>query len=488
MGYIIGCDIGTTSVKAIAFKPDGSILLSESASYPMYHPVPGYAEQDPEEIFGKTLGVLGRLLSGIGDKPSGIVFSSAMHSLMALDHHYPSFVSPLIIWADNRSGGLADRLRNTAEGKLQYERTGVPVHAMTPACKLLWINENKPEGLYAARQYAGIKDYVIYRLTGELVTDYSMAAAMGLLNLDTLAWDEETLRSLKITPDRLPGVVSPYHIIRIPESTSWKDLAGIPVIVGGSDGCLANLGSGAGGEGTLALTIGTSGAVRKTCTSRYLDPQMRTFCYPLDPQIFIVGGPTNNGGVIFQWLKDTFFADLSFDDMVKGAAGIPPGADGLLFFPYLLGERAPLWDSMARGSFHGIDIGHTRFHFARAVMEGILLNLYSIGRVLLEEGDAHTLYANGGFAQSREFVRMLADIFGMRVVLNETNDAGCIGAALVGLRALGKIPDFSNVEAFVKVSEIVESDPGQHAIYRKVYAEFDKLLGDKLLHMESDGD
>ncbi|GAA4447669.1 gluconokinase [Ravibacter arvi] len=473
MRYIVGCDIGTTSVKAVSFSLEGAILGSESIAYPMLHPAPAYAEQDPDEIFRHTVTVLKKLIAGHDKSPVAVVFSSAMHSLMALDEHgVPG--SSLIIWADNRSGDLADRLRNSAGGKAQYLRTGIPVHAMTPACKLLWVNLHKPDGLYRASRYLGIKDYVILRLTGRLVTDYSMAAAMGLLNIRTLEWDEETLTGLEITPGQLPEIVSPYF--SAPVTREWEILKDIPVIAGGSDGCLANLGSGAGGPGTLALTIGTSGAVRKTFKEVHLDLQMRTFCYPLDRDIMIVGGPTNNGGVVFQWLKDTFFADLTFEQMLEGAAAIAPGSEGLTFFPYLMGERAPLWDSAVRGNFHGIDIGHTRFHFARAVMEGILMNLYTIAGVLLEKEEAHILYANGGFAQSRVFVQMLADIFGMDVALNATNDAGCIGAALVGLRALGEIPDFSNVENFVKVAEIVKFNADVHAAYREVFDRFGKLL------------
>lgn len=484
MRYIVGCDIGTTSVKAVAFALNGEILASENASYPMFHPEPGYAEQDPDTILEETRNVLERLVSGIGLKPAGIAFSSAMHSLMALDETGKP-ASPLMIWADNRSGPLADGLRNSEAGRQQYMRTGIPIHAMTPACKLLWVLQENHSAYSGASKYTGIKDYVIFRLTGELVTDFSMAAAMGLLNLEALTWDELTLSSLKIHSGLLPRVVSPYFSSVIKDGNAGALLAGIPVIAGGSDGCLANLGSGATGAATLALTIGTSGAVRKTLGFRYLDRQMRTFCYPLDRDMFIVGGPTNNGGVVFQWLKDTFFADLSFDEMLEGVGRVSPGADGLLFFPYLLGERAPVWDSEARGVFHGIDIGHSRFHFARAVMEGILMNLLVIGKVLTEESIASVIYANGGFARSRIFVRMLADIFGMNVALNATSDAGCIGAAMVGLRAIGEIDDFSEAENFVKVKETVSFDPERHLVYRELFAAFEKLLSELPLHRRS---
>lgn len=475
MRYIIGCDIGTTSVKAVAFAWSGDILGAESASYPMTHPEPGYAEQDPFAIFDHTLRVLSQLLKAVDGRPEAVVFSSAMHSLMALDAQgVPT--SPLIIWADNRSGTLADEFRATDAGRAQYERTGIPIHAMTPACKLRWIKEHEPPGLFQAARYAGIKDFVIERLTGAFVTDYSMAAATGLLNLAALDWDPETLHSLGVSVEQLPKVVSPYFQSTVKQHADWVFLEGLTVVAGGSDGCLANLGSGAGGTDTLALTIGTSGAVRRTVAARHLDSRMRTFCYPLDEQIFIVGGPTNNGGVVFQWLKDTFFSDLSFDEMVHGAGEVAPGAEGLLFFPYLLGERAPLWDSAVRGSFHGIGLEHTRFHFARAVMEGILMNLYVIARPLLEHDSAHTVYANGGFAQSTLFVQMLADIFGMNVALNATNDAGCIGAALVGLRSLGEIADYADIDRFAKVAEVVAFSPERHECYQEHFAGYAKLL------------
>lgn len=473
MRYIVGCDIGTTSVKAVAFTLEGDILASESASYPMFYPEPGHAEQDPDTIFRDTRQVLERLVAGVGARPAGIAFSSAMHSLMALDEAGKPG-SPLMIWADNRSGLLADELRNSEKGRQQYRRTGVPIHAMTPACKLLWVLQEKPPGYSGVAKYAGIKDYVIFRLTGELVTDFSMAAAMGLLNLETLTWDEQTLLSLEINAGLLPRIVSPYYSSVIKDSGEL--LAAVPIITGGSDGCLANLGSGATGADTLALTIGTSGAVRKTLGFRYLDRHMRTFCYPLDHEMFIVGGPTNNGGVVFQWMKDTFFADLSFDEMLEGVSQVSPGADGLLFFPYLLGERAPVWDSEARGVFHGIDIEHTRFHFGRAVMEGILMNLLVIGKVLTEESAASVIYANGGFARSSVFVRMLADIFGMNVALNATSDAGCTGAALIGLRSLGEISDFAEAKNFVKVKDTVSFDPERHQVYRELFVKFEKLL------------
>ncbi len=467
--------MGTTRVKAIAFSREGRILAALDGSYPMHHPEPGFAEQDPDLILRETIQVLDSLVAKMGVPPMAIVFSSAMHSLMALDEKGSS-ISPLIIWADNRSGSLADQLRMSEAGRQQYLRTGVPIHAMTPACKLLWINQKKPENLYQAKKYAGIKDYIILRLTGELLTDYSMAGATGLMNLSSLQWDNDTLQSLQINEGQLPEIVSPYTMRRICNSPDYANLAGIPIIVGGSDGCLANLGSGAIEGDSFALTIGTSGAIRRTSSVRHVDPEMRTFCYPLDTETFILGGPTNNGGVVFQWLKDQFFGDLSIEQMLEGVDRVGAGADGLMFFPYLLGERAPLWDSAARGCYHGIDMAHTRFHFARAAMEGVLMNLREIGSVLAEKEKITRIYASGGFTQSPEYVRMLADVFGMDVVLNNTGEAGCIGAALLGLHAIGEIADYSDLRGFVEIAETVPFNEERHQAYNQHFRRFQKLL------------
>ncbi len=476
MHYILGCDIGTTSVKTIAFDTAGRILATASESYPMYHPQPGWSEQDPLEVFHATITSLKQVRDACRSwgKPSGIAFSAAMHGLMALNADREP-ISPVMIWADNRSGAIADHFRNTEEGRQQYQRTGTPVHAMTPASKFQWLREAQPDLFEKASCFMGIKEYVLYRLTGEIVTDYSMAAATGMLNLASLTWDLPTLQRLGLTPGCLPAIVPPYHQAPLEAPALLPEWTGIPVISGASDGCLANLGSGAIRKGTLALTIGTSGAIRRTSGTPYCDPQMRTFCYPLDAETFVIGGPTNNGGIVFQWLKDTFFPELTWEALSEAIAAVPAGADGLFFFPYLLGERAPLWDSSARGMFHGIDISHTRAHFARAVLEGILFNLAGIGEVLLQGQTVHTIFANGGFAQNPVWVQMLADILGIKVALNATNDTGCVGAALVGLRSVGILADFSAIDHFVRITREIHPDPEQHSLYRERLQHFISL-------------
>jgi gluconokinase len=476
MPYIIGCDIGTTNVKSVAFDSvSGAILTSHSESYEMQHPQPDWSEQDPVEIYEatcKTIKTVADFCKGKGEL-LGISFSAAMHGVLALDKAGKQLTS-LIIWADNRSSDIAIKLRSSQIGKKIYNHNGTPIHAMTPVCKLMWLKQNEPEIYKNASRFVGIKEYVIYRLTGKFVVDYSIASATGMFNLRELKWDTYTLKKLGLKSEKLSEAVSPYHIEKLPADNPAGLPGGTALIMGASDGCLANLGSGAIRTGSMAVTIGTSAAVRICSDKPYSDPLMQTFCYVLDEKTYIVGGPSNNGAVIFEWLMNTFFPKEEYDTVFKEASKIKAGSDGLIFYPYLLGERAPLWSSTVRGGFSGLDIQHTRPHFARAVMEGILLNLYSIGKILMEMQKIDTIYANGGFARSPVWVQMLSDIFGKKVMLNETVETGAVGAAMMGLKALGVNKEFLELTAFTTVGQEFDAKANVHEEYHTLSEKFIK--------------
>lgn len=481
MPYIVGCDIGTTNVKSVAFDSvSGNILTSHSEGYEMHHPNPDWSEQDPDAIFRAACKTLNQVVAKCSDKGEllGISFSAAMHGVLALDKHGKK-LTELIIWADNRSSEIAVKLRNSMVGKKIYRNNGTPIHAMTPVCKLLWLKQNQPDVFRKADKFVGIKEYIIYKLTGKFLIDYSIASATGMFNIRELKWDEYTLKKLGLKSSRLSEAVSPYHVENVPAKNPSELPEHTPLIMGASDGCLANLGSGAIKTGSMAVTIGTSAAVRICSDNPYSDPSMQTFCYILDEKTFIVGGPSNNGAVIFEWLMNTFFPKEEYDTIFKEASAIQPGSDGLLFYPYLLGERAPLWSSEVRGGFSGLDIQHTRQHFARAVMEGILLNLSSIGKVLLEMKKIDIIYANGGFARSPIWVQMLSDIFGKKVVLNETVETGAAGAAMMGLKALGVYKDYSEMSAFTLVGQEFDANADTHKKYNALCDKF--IKGSKLM-------
>ncbi len=476
MSYIIGCDIGTTNVKSVAFDSvSGKILATHSEGYDMSHPHADWSEQDPEEIFRASCKTLQLVLQACEKYGAllGVSFSAAMHGVIALNGNGDKLTN-LIIWADNRSSDIAKKLKASRVGKRIYNNNGTPIHAMTPVCKLLWLGENAPQIYQDTAKFVGIKEYIVYKLTGKYLVDYSIASATGMFNIRERVWDAYTLKKLGIKADKLSAAVSPYHIEKLPGGNAAGLPENTPLIMGASDGCLANLGSGAVRKGSMAVTIGTSAAVRICSETAYTDPLMQTFCYILDEKIFIIGGPSNNGAVIFEWLMDTFFKDEAYEKVFQLATTIEPGSEGLLFYPYLLGERAPLWNSEVRGGFSGLDIRHTKAHFSRAVMEGILLNLITIGQILLQMQNTDTIYASGGFAKSDAWVQMLSEIFGKKVVLNETVETGAAGAAMMGLKALGIYDDYSDMQAFTLVGKEFIPHMDVHEQYKILVQKFVK--------------
>src|SRR5688572_23413365 len=212
MMYYLGIDVGTTSAKAVAFSANGEVLMSASATYKMYHPKPNWSEQDPEEIFEAMITCSNKVISALSSySPSFVAFSSAMHGLLAVDEDGKA-ITNLIIWADNRASDIADRLKESDWGERIYHITGVPVHAMSPLCKLIWLKEHEPEIFKKTHKFVGIKEYVFYKLFKEYVVDTSVASATGLLNLKTLEWDESILHFLDINPCFLSKVVSAKSI------------------------------------------------------------------------------------------------------------------------------------------------------------------------------------------------------------------------------------------------------------------------------------
>ena len=488
MQLIIGVDIGTTSTKAMAFAPTGQVVVSHYREYPIYRPQADHSEQDPEEVLAAVVHTLSQVLAGVDQSQVlGISFSSAMHGLLAVD----AAGQPLtrcLIWADNRSQAQAEALQPSATGQDICFHTGTPIHPMSPLCKLLWLRENQPALLARAHKFISLKEYVFHRFFGQYLIDYSLASATGLFDIRQLTWYAPALALAGIRAGQLSTPVSTLHQVQELRPEMARQLGirrPIPFVCGASDGCLANLGSGATGPGQAALTIGTSGAIRVTSARPGAENQQRLFSYILKPGLYVVGGPVNNGGLILRWFRDQFAADLKEQAIAQGkdpyeliiaqAAAVPAGAQGLVFLPYLLGERAPIWDAAARGMFFGVGIHHTRAHFGRAVLEGILLGLYQIGLALEETtGPIHEIHAGGGFARSAFWVQLLADIFNKKVILTETIESSAWGAALLGLEALGWQPA-AGESAPPKKQQVFVPDAASHAVYLQNFSIFEKL-------------
>jgi gluconokinase len=498
MHFVIGIDIGTTNTKAVAFTEQGEVLASAGASYPVYTDAGGRHELDPGQLLEAVVTALSKVrrqtISREGlmgaEGLAGVSFSCAFHSLIAVDEAgFP--LTRAMTWADLRASPQARLLKGSEAGKRIYQHTGVPIHAMSPLCKLLWLKENEPALFRRAARFISIKEYIWWRLFGKYQVDHGIASATGLLDTRSLDWYPESLELAGIDSGQLSAPVSCMHmetgllpeaqslLEAVPEGLPFRDR--MPFIIGSGDGSLANLGSGAVRSGETALTIGTSGAIRMTVTRPEDDPQERVFNYVIADGYYICGGATNNGGNVLQWYIDKVLGGKEGDEAewqrrIEEADTVPPGCEGLLFLPYLQGERAPVWDGDAKGVFFGVRSLHDHRYFMRACLEGVSYALYQIGASLEETiGPIQNIYASGGFTRSTAWLQLMADVFLKKVHITAVADASAIGAGIMGLCALGFIEDLDGAKSLVQVVKTFEPDAARHAVYMENYKVFTQL-------------
>ncbi len=486
---VVGIDIGTTSTKAVAFTADGTARASGQAGYPLHEPRPRRAEQDARQVVDAATRAAADAIAAAriaGHAVAGVAVSGAMHGLVGLDAAGAP-ITPLLTWADRRAVDQADRLRAGPRGLALHRRTGTPIHPMSPLVKLRWTAEHEPATFAAARTWAGAKELLVRDLTGELVVDHGIASGTGLLNLGDEAWDAEALAYAGLRPEQLPEPVPTTTVLALgPEGAAALGLpAGTPLVVGGADGPLANLGLGAVRPGTVACSIGTSGAARAASATPRVDERGRTFCYVLAPGRWVVGGAVNNGGVVLDWCGETLAPDVRDAAIAQGrapaeallelAARVPAGSGGLLFLPHLLGERAPRWSGSPRGVFLGLTREHRREHLLRATVEGVSLQLALVLSALGEAGlDVHAIRATGGFSRSALWRRILAGVFGRPIGFAESPEGSALGAALLGMTALGALDSIDRAADLVTVRAVEQPDRQEAEVYARLLPLFDR--------------
>jgi len=488
MECVITIELGTNAVRVFAFDLTGNHVASMKGSYPTFHSQPDYSEQDPEQMFITMLYVLKNLLNEKihpqKHKVTCICFSASMHSVLAVDNNGTP-LGNAITWSDNRGKKEAAKLKGSALGKKIYTATGTPIHPMSPLIKIAWFRNNDKERFRKAFKFLSIKSYIIQQLTGEYCTDYSMASATGLMNIHTLNWEHDALNYAGIKTDRLTNLVPVFHSpgkLRKAYQTSLGLPAGVKIIIGSSDGCLATLGAGVWGEGKATITIEDSGAVRVVGKKVLQDEKQRFFNYLLTKNCYVSGGPTNNGGVIFDWFakqfgdfKNPFDIEHSMDLLINEASKVAVGSEGLLFLPYLLGERAPIWNADARGSYFGLNINHDRQHFIRATIEGILYEIYSIGKTLQEHRTIRSLSINGSFASIPFCAQMIADIFNKPLNVSKHSDSIGLGAFLLSAIEMGIYKNLDEAAKTVVLPDSYKPDRENHVVYNKYFKIFESL-------------
>lgn len=492
MKYMIGVDIGTTSTKSVLYDENGQFIMKHNIGYPLHTPNVVVSEENPDELFDAVLMTVKYVVREANIKKEDIKlisFSAQMHSLIALDtqHHR---LTESITWADNRASKYAELINKEHQGSDIYQRTGTPIHPMSPLSKIFWMKHEQSDIYKQTAMFADIKTYIFYQLFEKYVIDYSMASATGMFNLEKLDWDKEALELLGITEAQLPQLVPTTHILKGMKKR-YATLMGIdentPIIVGASDGVLSNLGVNSYKKGEVAVTIGTSGAIRTVINKPRTDYKGRIFCYVLDEDHYVIGGPVNNGGVVLRWLRNELLASEvetakrlgvdPYDVLTKIASRVKPGAEGLIFHPYLAGERAPLWNADARGSFFGLTLSHQKEHMIRAALEGVLYNLYTVYLALIEvmNETPSTIKATGGFAKSEVWRQMMADIFDTDLIVPESYESSCLGACVLGLKALGEIDGFSIIEEMVGTTNAHQPDSATVQVYQQLVSIFINL-------------
>ncbi|WP_453997668.1 gluconokinase [Bacillus nitroreducens] len=485
--YVIGLDLGTTSAKAVVFTLDGKVVAEAEDLVTSYYPKQGWVEQDPDEIERSAVKAINMAIKQANVNKEEIIslgISAAMHSIICMREDGEA-LSQAIIWADGRSTKQATELMET-NGLEIYSRTGMPIHPMSPLAKLIWMKEVDYIPYTQSNYFLSIKEYLLLKWFGERVIDYSMASATGMFNGKTFQWDAAVLDKAGITEDMLSTIVPPTYQLTSINPTIAEEMgisSEMPFIIGAADGQFANLGIGAISPGEVAVTVGTSGAIRQFTKGFQSNKDHETFCYAFSEEYFIVGGPTNNGGIALQWLKETLNYQKDFNHFTAEASKVEPGADGLFFHPYINGERAPLWNQNARGNFFGMSVTHKTEHFVRAVLEGITFNLYQIGKALEKQaGETNKLYVNGGLARSSLWLQMLADVFGKEVYVPETHHSAAWGAAWTALVGIGKVNSFEEIKHNIPMGEPVVPNMETHEKYKTIFEKYVAIEKDIVKH------
>ena len=443
---IIGLDVGTTAVKVAAFGVSGAQreLPSALREYRLEQPQTGWQVHDPASVLAGIDSALAECAAGLDEaRVVAISVSTAMHGLLGLDAQYRP-LTPLVTWADSRARGEARQLRQQGLALELLHRSGTPVHPMSPLVKLVWFSRHEPELARRVRWWAGLKDYVLHHLTGELVTELSSASGTGLLNLRSRNWDAQSLDMAGINADQLP-LVLPTTAVRKLTAQAGRELGlpgGLPVVVGAADGPLGNLGTGAITPGVAGLSLGTSGAVRMVLSEPGFDNEGRLFCYALTDEVWVIGGAISNGGITLRWAGETFAPDLVAEGpadvaVLQLAAQVPAGSEGLLMLPYVLSERAPLWDPDIAGAYLGIRAHHTRSHFIRAAIEGVCLQLSTIVDSLDTVAPVQSIRATGRPFRADLWRQIMAATLARPMSVQAEAGGTALGAAALGWYALG---------------------------------------------------
>jgi xylulokinase len=490
--FILAHDLGTTGNKASLFDEQGKVCASSLSVYGTEYPRPNWVEQNPEDWWKAVCASTKELLSVSKVTPKQIAcitFSGQMMGCVVLDRKARPIRNALI-WADTRAIPEAEQMIAKVGMKNAYRITGHRASSSYSAAKIMWVRDHQPEIFSEAHKFVNAKDFIVARLTGVFATDFSDASSTNLYDLETYEWSPTMLEASGLDRSILPDLHESTDVVGQVLASVADEVgvaAGTPVVIGGGDGCCAAAGAGVVREGSAYNYLGSSSWIAIASRQPIFDPSMRTFTWAhMMRGMYSPCGTMQAAGGSYQWLRDIFCQQEKeaaerlkvspYELMNLQAEKSKPGANGLLYFPYLLGERAPRWNPDARAVYFGLNMGHTRADIIRATLEGITLNLKVILDAFCQQGaQIEAMRVIGGGASGRTWRQIMADIYGIPIrrpaLLAE---ATSFGAALAGGIGVGIYKDWSLAETLTPIVDELQPNTQLAAQYEKLYKIFNR--------------
>ncbi len=482
MAYLLGIDVSTTGAKAILVSETGDIIASATNEYPLSNPYPLWSEQSPFDWWDGTVKSIRQVLNNPqikGQKIAGIGLTGQMHGLVILDSN-GNVLRPAILWNDQRTATQCIEMTE----KIGFDRllsiSGNPALTGFTAPKILWVRENEPETYQKIAHVLLPKDYIRYRLTGEFAVDCADASGTSLIDLKKRNWSSEIMQALDIPIQWMPRIFEGPQItgkISISASEITGLEAGIPVVAGGGDQAAQAVGVGAVQPGITALTLGTSGVVFAPTGQPFIEAEGRlhAMCHSAPPESgsgwHLMGVMLSAAGSL-RWFRDVFAPGESYDSFLAPCAAISPGSEGLVFLPYLTGERTPYADPLARGGFVGLTVRHNMPHMARSILEGVAFGLRDSMELVKKAGlgQISQVRISGGGSRSALWRQIIADVMDCELVTINVSEGACYGSALlagVGAGIWSGVVEACN--ATIKIVKTTDPHQGSVQTYQELY-------------------
>jgi len=472
---IVSIDIGTSSVRVALFDRMGRAIEGFEArrTHEFRTDAQGASEADPDFLLDLIFQCLDQVLAQIDRIPlpiGGVAVCSFVNNILGLDQNN-RVVIPLTTYADTRSAGEVPGLRKDFEEERTHDRTGCHFHPSYLPARFRWLARSRPDLFRKSARFVSIGEYLELRLFGEAAVSYSVASWTGLLNRNALQWDRELLQGLPVRIEQLScltDVSRPRRGLRSEFSRRWPALREVPWVPAVGDGATANVGSGCVSPKRVALTVGTTSAMRVVLTARLESIPSGLWCYRVDGLRSLLGGALSEGGSVFAWMRSALRFDL--EGLEKKLSALEPDGHGLTVLPFFAGERAPGWAGHARATLHGISLATTPLHLLQASLEGIAYRIALVFELLrpLLPGDPQIVASGGAILSSPAWMQIMTNAIGRPVAASGVPEASERGSVLLALEALGIIPDLEQAPDFI--GAVYEPDPRIHLRYQEAIA------------------